>query len=88
MSDKAIVMNAGKLTDMHMSFCQTVLKVQFPMADGLECTLFQSKQRETKIESVVHMKGRDHWILASNTGHNTSLSTIQYLHYSRLCTFV
>ena len=34
-----------------MTFCQSVLKAQFPNVEGLECTLFQSKNQDTRIVS-------------------------------------
>ena len=58
-----------------MTFCQAVLKAQFPAAEGLQCTLLQSKQKETKIQSgiqVIYLKACAHWILASNIGSDKS----------------
>ena len=75
LSDKTIIRNGGRLTDRHMTFCQAVLKVQFPATEGLECTLYQSKQREAKIKlglQVVYLENRAHWVLASNIGCDDS----------------
>ena len=48
LADKAIIVNGEKLNDRHMTFCQAVLKAQFAVK-GLNCTLFQEKEKERKI---------------------------------------
>lgn len=75
LADKAIVQNGRRLTDKHMTFCQAVMKRQFPTIEGLACSLFQSKQHETKIKSglqVIHLQNRSHWVLASNINSDNS----------------
>ena len=60
-----------KLTDRHISFAQD-LKSQFGNINGLECTLWQSKESvpvsedATKNKLQVFHDRHDHWIAASN----------------------
>ena len=73
--NKATIKNGERLTDKHITFCQTMLKTQFSLTERLECTLYQSKQRERKIHSglqVIHVNCGDHWILASNLNTNAN----------------
>ena len=49
-ADKRVITEGERLTDKHINFCQAVLKAQFPMVEGLGCTLYQSNPRD-KIKS-------------------------------------
>ena len=68
MSDKEALCKGERLNDLHINFAQSILKVQFPLAEGLNCSLLQAKSVSKKIKSglqIVHCRS-DHWILASN----------------------
>ena len=68
-SDKEKLLN-GKLNDRHINCAQTMLRSQFPNAEGLGHTLLQKRKPLTKIEcglQIIHDRG-DHWIVASNIG--------------------
>ena len=62
-----------KLSDIHVTFAQELLKCQFEYVNELECTLLQSKNsilteaagRNTCKLQIFHNRG-DHWIAASN----------------------
>ena len=60
-----------KLSDIHITFAQDLLKCQFENVNGLECTLLQSKDSVLTEETarnklqIFHDRG-DHWIVASN----------------------
>ena len=60
-----------KPTDEHINFAQDHITSQFPVINGLQCTLLQTKkvaQTELAVKNklqIVHSCG-DHWIAASN----------------------
>ena len=65
--------NGEKLSDLHISFAQRLLKQQFPWLDGLQSTLLQSNKHVAVSKhikdqlQVIHSR-RDHWVLASTVG--------------------
>ena len=73
MIDVASITRGEKLSDLHMSYAQKLLKQQFPHIDGLQPTVFQTKmttvdkEKSTHKMQIIHTRG-NHWILASNIG--------------------
>ena len=63
------IISGEKLSDLHINFAQTLLKLQFPWVNGLQNTLLQSKNNPEKPLQdqlqVIHCCTRDHWIVAS-----------------------
>ena len=63
------IISCEKLSDLHINFAQTLLKLQFPCVNGLQNTLLQSKNNPDKPLQdqlqVIHCCTRDHWIVAS-----------------------
>ena len=57
-----------KLTDQHVNYAQTLLRLQFPNLDGLQSILFPSHSQSFKANAcmlqVIHSRG-DHWIVAT-----------------------
>ena len=59
-----------KLSDKHISYAQALLKAQFPIVNGLECTLLQSKPSSS--DATIQNKAQifhdwgDHWIAVTN----------------------
>ena len=63
------IISGEKLSDLHINFAQSLLKLQFPWVNGLQNTLLQSKNNPDKPLQdqlqVIHCCTRDHWIVAS-----------------------
>ena len=66
--DRKILATGQKLTDQHMNFAQTLLRLQFPELNGLQSTLYQSRSPALKANrnalQIIHSHG-DHWIVAT-----------------------
>ena len=66
--DRKILATGEKLTDQHMNFAQTLLRLQFPELNGLQSTLYQSRSTALKANrnalQIIHSRG-DHWIVAT-----------------------
>ena len=73
MIDVSSITRGEKLSDLHMSYAQKLLKQQFPHINGLQSTVFQTKmttidrEKSTHKMQIIHTRG-NHWILASNIG--------------------
>ena len=66
--DKQGIVKGHKLNDLQVLFGQSLLRNQFPEAQGLSCTLIQSRLRldiEKQIVQICHVRN-DHWIVISN----------------------
>ena len=65
--DRRILATGQKLTDQHINYAQTLLRLQFPNVNGLQSTLYQSRSKGFKANStlqVIHSRG-NHWVVAS-----------------------
>ena len=66
--DRKILATGQKLTDKHINFAQTLLRLQFPKLNGLQSTLYQSRSQglttNGNVLQVLHSRG-DHWIVAT-----------------------
>ena len=66
--DRKILATGQKLTDKHINFAQTLLRLQFPKLNGLQSTLYQSRSQSLttngNVLQVLHSRG-DHWIVAT-----------------------
>ena len=67
-NDRNILCNKGKmLNDNHINYAQSLLKMQFPIIEGLESTLLQRRKTLKKIHhgiQIIHCHG-NHWITVS-----------------------
>ena len=62
-SDKLAISSGGRLSDLHISYAQGLLKSQFPTLNGLRCTLYQSRKppedlQETHKLQIIHSRGK------------------------------
>ena len=68
MHDKNVLLIGQNLTDKHINFAHTLLRSQFPMLNGLQSMLFQSRSQGFKsivnAIQIIH-SGGNHWIVAT-----------------------
>ena len=66
--DRRILATGQKLTDQHINYAQTLLRLQFPNLNGLQSTLYQSRSQGFKANTcmlqVIHSRG-NHWVVAT-----------------------
>ena len=65
--DRRILATGQKLTDQHINYAQTLLRLRFPKVNGLQSTLYQSHSKGFKANStlqVIHSRG-NHWVVAT-----------------------
>lgn len=66
--DKNVLLTGQNLTDKHINFAHTLLRSQFPMLNGLQSTLFQSRSQgfesNANVIQIIH-SGGNHWIVAT-----------------------
>ena len=71
--DRKILATGQKLTDKHINFAQTLLRLQFPKLNGLQSSLYQSRSQGFKTNEyalqILHSRG-DHWIVATTVQCN------------------
>ena len=68
MQDKTTIQEGSWLSDMHINFAQSLLKLQFKNVEGLQDTVYQNKFKfdsTKKIIQILHISG-NHWIVISN----------------------
>ena len=69
-ADKGILASGGLLNDNHINFAQGLLIQQFPLTEGLQKTLLQTRKPAKKIKDglqIIHDRG-NHWVVASTIG--------------------
>lgn len=78
------IISGDKLSDLHINFAQQLLKQQFPLLNGLQCTLLQNKEHVGKpLElQVIHCCTRDHWIVASTISCKAGVVSVYDSVYS------
>ena len=86
--DKKKISDGSMLNDNHINFAQSILKNQFQVAEGFDCSLYQYKHRsiDCKIKcglQIVHCRG-NHWILASNMTNQEGILDVYDSVYSNL----
>ena len=66
--DRSILLTGKELSDKHIDFAHSLLRLQFPVLNGLQSTLFQSRSQGLKSNmnalQIVHSRG-NHWIVAT-----------------------
>ena len=66
--DRNILLTGQELSDKHIDFAHTMLRSQFPMLNGLQSTLFQSRSQGFKSSmnaiQIIHSRS-NHWIVAT-----------------------
>ena len=71
-SDRKVLLEGDKLSDLHINACQVLLAKQFPSLMGLKSTLVKHHNGEwtNNIVQILHVQARNHWIIASTIGCN------------------
>ena len=68
-TDKNVILAGNELTDMHINFCQAILKKQFPKLAGLHSTLLLHRCTVDKPYAlqILHCRG-NHWCVVTSIG--------------------
>ena len=66
-TDKKVILAGNELTDMHINFCQAILKKQFPKLVGLHSTLLLHRCTIDKPYAlqILHCRG-NHWCVVTS----------------------
>ena len=83
-TDKNVTLAGNELTDMHINFCQAILKKQFPKLAGLHSTLLLHRCTIDKPYALQRLQCRgNHWCVVTSIGCPSGQVTVyDYLYES------